>query len=94
MKTTHWTWESEAFDVPWRDEEVTIGKINQINNFCIGAQGNEKARIFCREFNAELHVLHVVTPPPRLSEAYAIRRVSPTQAVDVRYEDGLAGTAA
>src|SRR3989304_5963976 len=41
MKTTHWTWESKAFNVPWRDEDVTIGKINQINNFCIGSQGNE-----------------------------------------------------
>ena len=40
MKTTHWTWESRAFDVPWRDTPVTIGKINQINNFCIGSQGN------------------------------------------------------
>jgi nucleotide-binding universal stress UspA family protein len=29
------------------------------------------ALTFAREFNAELHVLHVVTPPPRLSEAYA-----------------------
>lgn len=28
------------------------------------------ALTFAREFNAELHVLHVVTPPPRLSEAY------------------------
>ncbi len=34
MQTTHWTWESEPFDVPWRSEPVTIGKINQINNFC------------------------------------------------------------
>lgn len=41
MATTHWTWESKEFDVPWRDEPVTIGKANQINNFCIGAQGNE-----------------------------------------------------
>src|SRR5436189_4776614 len=27
MKTTHWTWESKAFNVPWRDVPVTIGKI-------------------------------------------------------------------
>lgn len=47
MKTTHWTWESKAFDVPWRDEPVTIGKINQINNFCISAQGNEKTCMNC-----------------------------------------------
>src|SRR3990170_2164723 len=47
MKTTHWTWESKAFDVPWRDESVTIGKINQINNFCIGTQGNENSCMSC-----------------------------------------------
>lgn len=41
MVTTHWTWESKEFDVPWRDEPATIGKANQINNFCIGSQGNE-----------------------------------------------------
>ena len=47
MKTTHWTWESKSFDVPWRDEDVTIGKINQINNFCIGTQGNENKCMSC-----------------------------------------------
>src|SRR3989304_8741921 len=47
MKTTHWTWESKAFDVPWRDEDVTIGKNNQINNFCISAQGNQKSCMSC-----------------------------------------------
>ena len=47
MKTTHWTWESKAFDVPWRDTPVTIGKINQINNFCIGSQGNENKCMSC-----------------------------------------------
>ena len=47
MKTTHWTWESKSFDVPWREENVTIGKINQINNFCIGSQGNENKCMSC-----------------------------------------------
>jgi octaheme c-type cytochrome (tetrathionate reductase family) len=47
MATTHWTWESKPFDVPWRDEPVTIGKINQINNFCIGTQGNQKKCMSC-----------------------------------------------
>ena len=47
MKTSHWTWESKPFEVPWRDEPVTIGKINQINNFCIGAQGNQKKCMSC-----------------------------------------------
>jgi octaheme c-type cytochrome (tetrathionate reductase family) len=47
MHTTHFTWESKEFDVPWRDEPVTIGKANQINNFCIGTQGNEKRCMTC-----------------------------------------------
>ncbi|HSL31461.1 MAG TPA: hypothetical protein VK900_19825, partial [Anaerolineales bacterium] len=47
MQTTHWTWESKVFDVPWREEPVTIGKINQINNFCIGSQGNERTCMSC-----------------------------------------------
>ena len=47
MKTTHWTWESKEFNVPWRDVPVTIGKINQINNFCIGTQGNENKCMSC-----------------------------------------------
>ena len=47
MHTTHWTWESEPFDVPWREEPATIGKANQINNFCIGTQGNEKKCMTC-----------------------------------------------
>ena len=40
MDTVHWTWESEPVLLPGRDEPVTIGKKNQINNFCIGIQGN------------------------------------------------------
>jgi nitrate reductase cytochrome c-type subunit len=47
MHTTHWTWESQPFDVPWRDEPVTIGKKNQINNFCIGTQGNQNKCMTC-----------------------------------------------
>ena len=47
IHTTHFTWESQPFDVPWRDEPVTIGKANQINNFCIGSQGNEKRCMTC-----------------------------------------------
>lgn len=39
-QTVHWTWESEPVLLPGRDEPVTIGKKNQINNFCIGIQGN------------------------------------------------------
>ena len=47
MQTSHWTWESQPVDVPWRDSPVTIGKKNQINNFCIGTQGNEKKCMTC-----------------------------------------------
>ena len=47
MHTTHFTWESEPFTVEGRDEPVTIGKINQINNFCISAQGNQKRCMTC-----------------------------------------------
>lgn len=39
-QTVHWTWESDPVMLPGRDEPVTIGKKNQINNFCIGVQGN------------------------------------------------------
>ena len=47
MQTTHWTWESPPLNVPWRDEPVTIGKKNTINNFCIGIQGNWKKCTSC-----------------------------------------------
>ena len=47
MKTSHWTWESKPVSVPWRAQPVTLGKANQINNFCIGAQGNENKCTAC-----------------------------------------------
>jgi len=47
MQTTHWTWESKPFTVAWRSEPVTVGKANQINNFCISAQGNQKSCTSC-----------------------------------------------
>jgi octaheme c-type cytochrome (tetrathionate reductase family) len=40
MQTTHWTWETEPITLPGRDEPVTVGKKNQLNNFCIGIAGN------------------------------------------------------
>lgn len=39
--TTHWTWQSPPVEVAWRDEPVSIGKANTLNNFCIGIQSNE-----------------------------------------------------
>ena len=47
MATTHWTWESVPQMADWRGESVTIGKKNQINNFCISAQGNENKCMSC-----------------------------------------------
>ncbi|MEY4752500.1 MAG: hypothetical protein RJA44_175 [Pseudomonadota bacterium] len=47
MQTSHWTWESKPVAVSWRKEPVTVGKINQINNFCIGTQGNENKCMAC-----------------------------------------------
>ena len=47
MATTHWTWESAPQMADWRGEKVTIGKKNQINNFCISAQGNENTCMSC-----------------------------------------------
>jgi octaheme c-type cytochrome (tetrathionate reductase family) len=40
IHTTHFTWESDPVTLPGHDLPVTIGKKNQINNFCIGIQGN------------------------------------------------------
>lgn len=39
-QTVHFTWESEPLMLPGRDEPVTVGKKNQLNNFCIGIAGN------------------------------------------------------
>jgi octaheme c-type cytochrome (tetrathionate reductase family) len=47
MSTVHWTWESQPYMMPGRSEPVTIGKANQINNFCIGIQGNESGCTSC-----------------------------------------------
>ncbi|GAB4529380.1 MAG: tetrathionate reductase family octaheme c-type cytochrome [Anaerolineales bacterium] len=45
--TSHWKWQSEPVNVPWRDEPVTIGKFNQLNNFCISTAGNESKCMTC-----------------------------------------------
>ena len=46
MLTSHWTWKG---DVVQRDdgEQVSIGKANLINNFCIGIQSNEARCTSC-----------------------------------------------
>lgn len=40
MATSHWTWTSQVVEVPWRDGPVSTGKLNLLNNFCIGVQSN------------------------------------------------------
>ncbi len=40
IHTAHWRWESDPVKMEGRDELVTTGKKNSINNFCIGIQGN------------------------------------------------------
>ncbi|MBN1548841.1 MAG: tetrathionate reductase family octaheme c-type cytochrome [Syntrophaceae bacterium] len=38
MKTVHWTWSKEEFDKTGK--KIQIGKINALNNFCVGLPGN------------------------------------------------------
>ncbi len=40
LHTAHWRWQSEPVMVEGRDEPISTGKKNTINNFCIGIQGN------------------------------------------------------
>lgn len=47
MDTVHWTWESDPVQIEGRPESVTIGKKNQLNNFCIGIQSNWKGCTSC-----------------------------------------------
>lgn len=47
MQTSHWTWESRPYDLERRDEPVTIGKRNSLNNFCIGIQSNWEGCTSC-----------------------------------------------
>ena len=40
MQTSHWLWRGEPVLLEGRDEPVSIGKANLLNNFCIGIQSN------------------------------------------------------
>lgn len=40
MRTNHWTWQAPAVEVDWREEPVSTGKANVLNNFCIGIESN------------------------------------------------------
>lgn len=39
-QTAHWTWLSDPVRVEGRDEPISTGKANVLNNFCIGIQSN------------------------------------------------------
>jgi octaheme c-type cytochrome (tetrathionate reductase family) len=47
MMTSHWTWQSEPVQIAGQDKPVTVGKINQINGYCIGISGNEQKCSSC-----------------------------------------------
>ena len=47
IHTAHWRWESDPVKMEGRDELVTTGKKNSINNFCIGIQGNWESCTAC-----------------------------------------------
>lgn len=40
LHNVHWTWQSPGVEMEGRDELVSLGKRNTINNFCIGVQSN------------------------------------------------------
>jgi octaheme c-type cytochrome (tetrathionate reductase family) len=40
IHTVHWRWQADPVMMKGRDEPVSVGKKNAINNFCIGIQGN------------------------------------------------------
>jgi len=47
MHTAHWRWQSEPVMLEGREEPVSTGKKNTINNFCIGIQGNWSSCTSC-----------------------------------------------
>jgi len=47
IHTAHWRWESEPVKMEGREQLVTTGKKNSINNFCIGIQGNWESCTAC-----------------------------------------------
>ena len=51
MKTSHWLWLGEKVQIPGRtgpaSAKIQIGKKNLLNNFCIGARGNERSCTKC-----------------------------------------------
>ena len=41
LHSVHFRWRGEPVLLPGRDEPVSIGKANVLNNFCLGIQSNE-----------------------------------------------------
>lgn len=40
LDSVHFTWTADPVEVAWSDEELSTGKANLLNNFCIGIQSN------------------------------------------------------
>jgi octaheme c-type cytochrome (tetrathionate reductase family) len=40
MATSHWSWLGQEVNVPGHEQAMRIGKMNLVNNFCIGAKPN------------------------------------------------------
>jgi octaheme c-type cytochrome (tetrathionate reductase family) len=47
IHTVHWRWQADPVPMEGRDELISVGKKNAINNFCIGIQGNWAACTAC-----------------------------------------------
>lgn len=47
LHSEHWLWLNPPVSLPGRDEPVSIGKANALNNFCLGIQGNEPKCTSC-----------------------------------------------
>ena len=47
IHTAHWRWQADPVMVEGRDEPISTGKKNTINNFCIGIQGNWSSCTAC-----------------------------------------------
>lgn len=47
IHTSHWRWEGDPVYSPEHGKEITLGKKNSINNFCIGIESNWQACTAC-----------------------------------------------
>ncbi|HRL13346.1 MAG TPA: hypothetical protein PKX07_15795, partial [Aggregatilineales bacterium] len=47
LHSVHFQWKGEPVTLPGRDELVAIGKLNVLNNFCLGIRSNEVSCTRC-----------------------------------------------